>query len=325
MTPPRVTVIVPVRDRRELLLEALDALDAQTFRDFEVLVADDGSTDGSAEAAESRPAGRSRVRVLRLVRRGAVAARSAAVAEAAGEVLAFTDSDCLPRPDWLERGVRAVDRGAEMVAGRTVPVRPAGPLERTVSSGEEGLFPTCNVFYRRSTFLELGGFEGRSLHRSARSPRGLGFGEDTLLAWAVRRSGRSWAYAEDAVVEHQVLPPEPAESLRRAALAVHFPALVREVPELRRCLLRKGILLGDRQIPVYATAAALASRRRAILAASLAWWAGRRLAGLRGPEVASGRRGGAGTARYLALEMALDAVTGAALVVGSVRSRRLVL
>ena len=59
MTAPRVSVVLPVRDAMPYLPEALDSLRAQTFEDFEVLVQDDGSTDGTAEALASVPGLRS--------------------------------------------------------------------------------------------------------------------------------------------------------------------------------------------------------------------------------------------------------------------------
>ena len=85
--------------------------------------------------------------------------RRSGVAASDTPYLAFTDSDCLPDRRWLERGVAALDKGADVVNGRTVPAREAGPLERTMASGEELLYPTCNVFYRRAAYDAAGGFE----------------------------------------------------------------------------------------------------------------------------------------------------------------------
>ncbi|MGH8986216.1 MAG: glycosyltransferase family 2 protein [Acidimicrobiia bacterium] len=322
---PRVSVIVPVRDRRSLLRELLHALEAQTFRDFEVVVVDDGSSDGSdVEAEHATVAGRP-VRLIRLHRLGAVAAREEGVAAAAADVLAFTDSDCAPEPQWLESGMGAIDDGVDMVHGRTVPARPMRPLERSVGAGDEGLFPTCNIFYRRSAFEAVGGFDQAAARRlgfrmNARV-RGLGFGEDTLLGWRVSRSGGAVRYAPDAVVRHHVFPSDFKDWVSRCWMAAAFPALLADVPELRARMVRRGVLFGERsRVPMYAAGLALAARRPRLATAAAAWWVLTRWRDLR-------RTPATVPEQLVALpqELSLDVVTGTALAVGSVRARTVVL
>jgi glycosyltransferase involved in cell wall biosynthesis len=321
----RVSVIVPVRDRRELLEQLLHGLADQTYRDFEVIVVDDGSTDGSDRLADSWTVAGRPVRVLRQKGEGAVNARRAGVAASDSEFIAFTDSDCVPEPRWLALAVAALEAGADLVNGHTRPSRAVAPLERTVWSGKEGLYPTCNVFYRREAFDRVGGFdacaEERFGFRSADRARGLGFGEDTLLAWRVIRAGGQVTYASDAVVHHHVFPADVIESLIRSWMVAAFPALVREVPELRRTLLKRRIFLGPRnRLPVYATAAAAVLRSRPLLIAATGWWAYERV---------NDQRGAAGRwyEKLLALpvEMLLDVLTTAALATGSARARSVVL
>src|ERR671918_1785850 len=79
---PLVSVLMPVRDEAPYLAEALASLSAQTLEDFEVLVVDDGSRDGSAEIAESHAHEDPRFRVLRRQQAGLVAALEHARAEA---------------------------------------------------------------------------------------------------------------------------------------------------------------------------------------------------------------------------------------------------
>jgi glycosyltransferase involved in cell wall biosynthesis len=320
-----VSVIVPVRDRSDLLQTLLHALDVQTFGDFELIIVDDGSVDGSAELAQSAAVVGRPVRVLRQAGVGAVAARQAGAAAAGGEILAFTDSDCTPTPGWLAAGVAAIAAGAAMAHGRTQPARPMRPLERSVGAGEEGLFPTCNVFYRRSVFEAAGGFDQEALRRlgfrvNGRA-RGLGFGEDTLLGWRVARSGAQVRYVPEALVLHHVFPPDLRDGVSRSWMAAAFPALIAEVPELRRTLVRRRVLFGDRnRVALYATAAAVAARRPRLAALSMACWALTRWRSLRRTPAPLGEQLAA-----LPQEMALDAVTGAALVVGSVRARTIAL
>lgn len=312
---PRVSVIVPVRDRRDLLRDLSSALAAQTYRDAEVIVVDDGSTDGSAAIAEASGA-----IVVRTPGVGAVAAREAGVRAARGEILAFTDSDCRPLPGWLAAGVAAIDAGADVVQGATRPARPPRPLERTVAVGvEDGLYATCNVFYRRSAYDVAGGFDrtaaSRLRFRATRRARGLGFGEDTLLGWRVRRHGRA-AFAPDAVVEHHVFEPDLPESLSRAWMAGAFPALVRDVPELRDVLLRRRLVLGRAsRLPLYGAAVAACFGRRTLAEVAVAVWAVVAAAPVVRREPSWRRR-----AVAIPASLALDAVQAAALVVGSARA-----
>src|SRR6188472_4377388 len=129
---PTVSVVVPFRDRRPLLRDLLDALEDQSWTDVEVVLVDDGSTDGAADEAEGRAVGGRPITVLRQEGSGAVAARQAGVAAARGRILAFTDSDCVPDPGWLEAGVAAFDAGADVVQGHTHPARRRAPLERSL-------------------------------------------------------------------------------------------------------------------------------------------------------------------------------------------------
>lgn len=314
--------MVPVRDRRQLLRQLLDALAEQTYADFEVVVVDDGSTDGSADEAEADAAAGRPVRVLRRSGSGAVAAREAGVAASRGAILAFTDSDCLPEPAWLAAGVAAIDAGADAVQGHTRSARRRGLLERSLWVVDHGLYPTCNMFYRREAFDEAGGFDAAGGERLGFRPgsraQGLGFGEDTLLGWRVRRAG-AVAYAPDAVVRHEVLPFDPRDHVSRTVQAAAFPALVREIPELRRTFLVGGVFLGPSRPPLWGALAALLLRQRRLAAVLVAVWLVRLWLGTK-TEPDLRRR-----AKAFPVLAATDVVTGGALAVGSARARTLVL
>ncbi|RME40159.1 MAG: glycosyltransferase family 2 protein, partial [Deltaproteobacteria bacterium] len=106
---PKISVIIPCLNAAATLERCLDALEHQTKLPFEVIVGDNGSRDGSLEIVERRM--RESALPLRLVhaaRRGAAAARNAAAAQAKGDWLAFTDSDCIPEPAWLATGAALI-------------------------------------------------------------------------------------------------------------------------------------------------------------------------------------------------------------------------
>jgi glycosyltransferase involved in cell wall biosynthesis len=113
---PLVSVLLPVRDEARYLGEALASLSAQTFDDFEVLVVDDGSRDGSAEIAEAHARQDTRFRVLRQPRSGLVSALERARADARGRFLARMDGDDVALPHRLEVQVAALEGDERLAA-----------------------------------------------------------------------------------------------------------------------------------------------------------------------------------------------------------------
>lgn len=222
---PAVSVVIPTRNRCRLLRAALDSVETQNLRPTEVIVVSDGSSDGTDELVRDRG--------LRLVRTdgvGAGGARNAGWRAATSEIVAFTDDDCVARPDWLERLIAPFE-GAPSLAiaqGRTVPAAPAGPDQRSLDvSRETGLYETCNIAYRRQALEVVGGFD-EGLARSWGH-----FGEDVELAWRVKRAGWESRFVEAATVEHHVFDVSLISVIGRQWACRRFPALVKRVPELR--------------------------------------------------------------------------------------------
>jgi glycosyltransferase involved in cell wall biosynthesis len=106
MNRPLVSVIIPTHNRLGLVKEALDSVARQTFRDFEVIVVDDGSTEALAAGIADHPV---RPTVIRQRRQGPAAARNFGVRHSAANIVAFLDSDDLWDPTKLERFIRALD------------------------------------------------------------------------------------------------------------------------------------------------------------------------------------------------------------------------
>lgn len=117
-TSPRVTVAIPVYNSASTLARAIRSAAAQTLRDIEILVADDGSTDDSAAVAEAMALDDRRIRVIRLFTNGGKPRAMNAMVEAArGDWVAVLDADDTYLPDRLERLVRAAEEhGVEMAA-----------------------------------------------------------------------------------------------------------------------------------------------------------------------------------------------------------------
>lgn len=166
---PRLSVVVPVYNVELFLDECLQSLADQTFRDWEAVVVDDGSTDGSLEIARKWAARDTRIRVVEQPNAGLGAARNTGVRHiAAGtEFLAFVDSDDVVVPDAYQRCIASLDKtGSDfvsgnvdiLVAGETSPSalhakRLNKPRERTHISRDRDLLydrTAWNKVFRRS-------------------------------------------------------------------------------------------------------------------------------------------------------------------------------
>lgn len=99
---PLVSVIIPTYNRGWIIKEAVDSVLAQDYRDFELIVVDDGSTDNTSEVLDAY---RGTIKVFRQENKGVSAARNRGIAEASGRFIAFLDSDDLWLPQKLSRQV----------------------------------------------------------------------------------------------------------------------------------------------------------------------------------------------------------------------------
>ena len=117
--PPDVSVVIPVHDAEATLGACLRGLGAQTLGAdrYEIVVVDNNSRDGSIAVAREH----ADVTVLEEPRQGAYAARNRGLGVVRGRVVAFTDPDCVPDEDWLERALAAVATGTVIALGETLP------------------------------------------------------------------------------------------------------------------------------------------------------------------------------------------------------------
>jgi cellulose synthase/poly-beta-1,6-N-acetylglucosamine synthase-like glycosyltransferase len=203
-----VSVVIPVYNDPEGLGECLHALSAQTYREFEAIVVDNGSKDWDDAMVASFPF----VRVVREPRPGSYNARNTGVQVSRGGLLAFTDADCRPRPGWLAGAVSYLQSNPEVdaIGGGIELVGASGAsaavcFERVFAFRQQryvsdyGFAFTANMITRRSVFERVGPFDG-----SVKSGGDRDWGQRLQLL------GGRLEFVEGAIVEH------PARATLRA-------------------------------------------------------------------------------------------------------------
>ena len=235
MTSSHVSVVVPTHRRPKLLERCLRAILAQRLApgDFEVLVVDDGRDGATRSLVRQLRAEAPGGPVLRYLRpsagRGPAVARNAGWREARAPIVAFTDDDTVPEPDWLAEGLASLARhGADAVAGGiVVPRAPVAPTDhaRMTIALETAEFVTANAFVRRSALASVGGFDERF---------GRPWREDTDLQFSLLEAGGRIVRAPAARVEHPVRPERWGVSLRQQKNAFYEALLYKKHPQLYR-------------------------------------------------------------------------------------------
>lgn len=244
---PRLSVIVPTFERPQLLEAAWESLRRQTFGDFEVLIVDDASRDGTPAKIAELAARDPRVRGLRLATNGGPGtARNAALAECRGELVALLDDDDLAAEDRFARQVALLDRQPEVDftvsaigwlddRGEISAVRPGVIRRGELPLEPEALFrllfldgnylPNATLMARRSALA------GCSFLGGARA------GEDWFLFLQMTARGRRLATQPDPLVLAR--RGESHESLMRHK-ARAFPEQRRAIAALRAWLAAEG-------------------------------------------------------------------------------------
>lgn len=198
---PSVSVVVCSYNGGSTLRECLASLMKLDYPDFEVILVDDGSTDDTPQIAADFP----QVICIRQENRGLSVARNVGAAKARGEIVAYTDSDCVADEHWLRYLVLAMeDQQVEAIGGpnitpysdgmvaRCVAASPGNPSHVMLDDRYAEHVPGCNLAVRRDVLVELGGFDAQ--FRTA--------GDDVDLCWRLLDAGMNIGYAASAMVWH---------------------------------------------------------------------------------------------------------------------------
>jgi mycofactocin system glycosyltransferase len=207
-TDPTISVIIPVKNRPQDIRECLIALARLDYPGdkMEILVIDDGSTDTTGRVIQAF-----NINAIHLPQSiGASACRNLAAKEAKGDLLGFTDSDCVPHPQWLrELSPYFYEERVGIVGGYVSNFYSRSPLDRyeevksSLNMGplpfriegdslSNAYVPSCNLIIRKKAFFDAGGFQEE-----------LTVGEDVDLCWRTRKLGYHLLYIPRGKVEHK--------------------------------------------------------------------------------------------------------------------------
>ncbi len=253
---PRVSVVIPTWNGEDLLPRVLDSLGSQAFRDFETIVVDNGSEDGSLDLLARRYPD---VRVVGLPRNeGFASAVNAGIAASRGEIVALLNNDAVPRPGWLAALLAAADAHPEAGSFASRMLDLADPRRIDAAGDQLGIFPSnyghgeldgdafaspvyvlsaCAgaAAYRRTALDDVGPFDERF----------FAYVED--VDWGVRAQlrGHDCLYVPDAVVLHEGSKTSDRMPERRFFLLMRNSLLVffQYMPPARRLVWAPAVLL----------------------------------------------------------------------------------
>ncbi len=114
---PTVSIIIPVYKSEQYINRCIDSILQQTYKDYELLLIDDGSPDDSGNICDEYARADNRIKVIHQQNQGASAARNRGIAEASGKYLMFCDSDDLVSPMWIEHLISCIDDESTLAMG----------------------------------------------------------------------------------------------------------------------------------------------------------------------------------------------------------------
>jgi GT2 family glycosyltransferase len=198
---PKVSVIVCSYNGGQTLEACLRSLKKLNYPDYEVVLVDDGSKDNTKEIVSHYPW----VKTIHQPNMGLSVARNVGAAHASGEILAYTDSDCMADPDWLYYLVGTLLSGDYAGVGgpnisppaqnwhqACVAAAPGGPSHVLLTDVVAEHIPGCNMAFHRWAFDKVGGFDPE--YRKA--------GDDVDFCWRLQQEGQVIAFSPSAIVWH---------------------------------------------------------------------------------------------------------------------------
>lgn len=230
-----LSVIIPAYNASSTVARLCDALARQDYpHPFEIIVVDDGSSDQTASVLRRYPT----IRYVHQPNAGPASARNHGARLAGGDFLCFTDSDCVPHPDWISQLMAGFDPGTKVavVMGSYGIANPRSILSRGIQAeimfrhrflmpDFPQAFGSYNFCIKKSVFWTVGGFDERYRRAS---------GEDNDLSYNIIRAGHAIFFQRRALVDHhhtedvlRYLKEQYRHGFWRASIYARHPAMAK--------------------------------------------------------------------------------------------------
>ena len=198
---PKVSVVICAYNAERTMRQCLESLRRIDYPDFEVIIVDDGSRDATRQIAAEFP----EFRLIRQPNKGLSVARNVGLHAALGEIIAYTDSDCVVDPHWLTLMIRAMAEGRLDGCGGPnyaphedgwvegcVAASPGAPCHVLIGDDRAEHLAGCNMLFRKAALEDVGGFD----------PQFSAAGDDVDICWRLIAAGYSLGYCPPAFVWH---------------------------------------------------------------------------------------------------------------------------
>ena len=198
---PMVSVVICAYNAERTMRACLESLRKIDYPNFEVVIVDDGSRDRTAEIAMDFP----EFRLIRQPNKGLSVARNVGMQAARGDLVAYTDSDCVVDPHWLTLLARAMGEGRfdgcggpnyapheDQWVAACVAASPGAPCHVLTADDRAEHLAGCNMVFRKTALLAIGGFD----------PQFTSAGDDVDICWRMLDAGFSLGFCPAAFVWH---------------------------------------------------------------------------------------------------------------------------
>ncbi|MCP4357234.1 MAG: glycosyltransferase [Chloroflexi bacterium] len=224
-----ISVIIPAYNAARTIDVCLAALQNQTLAaaEYEVIVVDDGSTDDTAARAQ-----KTNVTLLRQPHnKGAAAARNLGLTAATGDIICFTDADCVPRPDWLAELTRPLqdpsisggkgiyETNQQQLVARFVQIEYEDKYDLMHGQETIDFVDTYSAVYRHSALDAVGGFDER-----------IFYVEDQELSFRLVAQGYKMVFCPTAVVSHTHSDTIRKYARKKYMIGYHKAQFIRRYP-----------------------------------------------------------------------------------------------
>jgi glycosyltransferase involved in cell wall biosynthesis len=201
MAHETVSVVVPAYNAEKFIGKTIKALQEQTYKDVEIIIVDDGSSDQTKSIIQTFQ----RIKYIFQPNAGPASARNRGGQEAQSNILFFTDSDCIPQKDWIEKMMTGfTDESIAVVCGSYGIANPESVLAKCIHKeilyrhhhlvpDYPKVFGSYNFAIRKNVFNQVGGFN--TSYRFAS-------GEDNDLSYKIIQAGLKIFFKKDALVDH---------------------------------------------------------------------------------------------------------------------------